>query len=254
MGEIVLKVLYVGDGEWVSKTVIKTLGFYAMGTFIDESEFLRKALTSNPEIQVVHMHSHEALESFPRTLNDLQEYDVVILSDVVSDALALYPDLLKVPMGPNRLELIKEFVLNGGGLLMIGGWASFSGYMAQAKYYDTPVEEVLPVEILRYDDRVEVSQGFMFEVLEPNHPIMNGIPWEEADFLLLGYNKVKLKEGAKLLAKYKNDPIIAVWEIRKGRSMVFTSDCAPHWAGSFINWKYYSKFWIQSVVWLAKKM
>ncbi len=249
-----INVLYVGDGEWVSRMVTKVLGFYTMGTFVDESMYLKKALSKDPNIKVTHMHSHVALERFPKTMDELSNYQVIILSDVVSDALALYPDLLKVPMGPNRLELIKEFVLNGGGLLMIGGWASFSGYMAQAKYYGTPIEEVLPVQILRYDDRVEVPQGFTFEVVDKNHPIMRGIPWEKANFLLLGYNKVILKKGAKLLAKYKNDPIIAVWEIGRGRSMVFTSDCAPHWAGSFIKWEYYPKFWIQAVKWLAKEL
>jgi len=181
------------------------------------------------------MHSHEAIKSFPRTLEELREYSVIILSDVISDALALYPDLLKVPVGSNRLELIKEFVYDGGGLLMIGSWASFSGYIAQAKYYDTPVEEVLPVEVLRYDDKVEVSQRFKFKVIEPNHPVMSNIPWEEADFLLLGYNKVKLKRRAKLLAEYNGDPIIAIQDVGGERSIVFTSDCAPHWAGSFIN-------------------
>jgi len=49
-----IRVLYVGDGEWVSKTVIKTLCFYAMGTFVDESEFLRKALSEDPEIKVAY--------------------------------------------------------------------------------------------------------------------------------------------------------------------------------------------------------
>ena len=247
-----INVLYVGDGEWVSKVVFKVLGFYTIGQFVDESIYLKRALSKDPQINVTHMHSDVAFEKFPKSLDELKKYHVIILSDVVSDALVLYPNLLEVPMGPNRLKLIKAFVKQGGGLLMIGGWASFAGYMAQAKYYDTPIEEVLPVRILKYDDRVEVPEGFRFEVVDKEHPIMKGIPWEEADFLLLGYNKVILKENAKLLAKYNNDPIIAVWEYGKGRTMVFTSDCAPHWAGSFINWKYYSRFWIQAVKWLAK--
>ena len=35
---------------------------------------------------------------------------------------------------PNALALIKEYVSNGGGLLMIGGYLSFTGIEAKANY------------------------------------------------------------------------------------------------------------------------
>ena len=43
---------------------------------------------------------------------------------------------------------------------MVGGYYSFQGINGGARYHGTPVEEVLPVEILPYDDRVEVPEGF----------------------------------------------------------------------------------------------
>ncbi len=43
---------------------------------------------------------------------------------------------------------------------MIGGWSSFSGRYGTAAYYDTPVEEALPVNCLKgADDRVETPEG-----------------------------------------------------------------------------------------------
>ncbi|RLE52652.1 MAG: cytoplasmic protein [Candidatus Methanomethylicota archaeon] len=220
-----------------------------------EEQYLINALTSDSSINVTHMTSHEARAHFPKTSEELSsKFDVVILTDVTSDSIILYSDLYSVPMGPNRLKAIEQFVKSGGGLLLIGGWASFGCYMGQARYHGTPVEDALPVLIKDRDDRVEVPEGFRFKVVKESHPIMKGIPWSNADFLLLGYNKLKLKSKAELLAEYNGDPIIAVWKYGSGRSMIFASDCAPRWVGSFIKWSYYSKFWIQAVKWLAKLM
>lgn len=37
---------------------------------------------------------------------------------------------------------------------MIGGYLTFNGVGAQGKWWATPVQDVLPVEILPYDDRM----------------------------------------------------------------------------------------------------
>ncbi|WP_262199294.1 glutamine amidotransferase, partial [Escherichia coli] len=60
---------------------------------------------------------------------------------------------------PNALESIKEYVKNGGGLLMIGGYLSFMGIEAKANYKNTVLAEVLPVIMLDGDDRVEKPEG-----------------------------------------------------------------------------------------------
>ncbi len=64
-----------------------------------------------------------------------------------------------------------------------------------------------------------------------------------------------LKEGAELLLEYQGDPILALWSYGKGRTMAFTTDCAPHWGTfEFTGWEYYSKFWAQAVRWLAGEL
>ena len=40
----------------------------------------------------------------------------------------------------------------------------------------TPVEEVLPVTCLPIDDRLEIPEGFRAELVEPDHPILAGLP------------------------------------------------------------------------------
>lgn len=179
---------------------------------------------------------------------------MVILSDVGSDTLLFYLDRTKAPMGPNKLKLIRSFVQQGGGLAMIGGWSSFGGHGGNARYHDTPIEEILPVLIKDGDERVEVPEGCTPEDVQTNHPIMKGLDWKGGNIILTGYNKMVAKEGTETLASSGSDPLIVVWELGKGRSMAFATDCAPHWAGTFIRWGDYSRFWIRVVRWLAKRL
>jgi uncharacterized membrane protein len=210
-------------------------------------------------IEVIHMTNEQAISDFPRTVEGLAEYDVVILSDCECEVLALYP--FWIPGTPlprtNRLKAIREYTNNGGGLLMIGGWSSFSGRFGHGGYYNTPVEEALPVTCLKgHDDRVEAPEGAHVNIKNPHHAIVKGIPWEESP-VFAGFNRIVPKEGAEVLATIGDgkdeNPLIVVGKFGKGRAMAFASDCSPHWAEYFQPWKYYGQFWRQAMLWLAAK-
>ncbi|EEG72060.1 hypothetical protein CLOHYLEM_07876, partial [[Clostridium] hylemonae DSM 15053] len=48
------------------------------------------------------------------------------------------------------------------------------------------------------------------------------------------------------------DPFIAFGSYGKGRSAVFTADCAPHWAPpEFCEWESYDQIWQGIVGWLT---
>ncbi len=65
----------------------------------------------------------------------------MILSDLGANTLLLHPDVwFKGEPVPNRLRLLREWVAGGGGLMMIGGYYSFQGINAGARYHRTPVE------------------------------------------------------------------------------------------------------------------
>ena len=85
-----------------------------------------------------------------------------------------------------------------------------------------------------------------------SHPITQGLDWD-GDYLLLGYNRVRSKSEAVVLADYAGDPQIVVADIGAGRSMAFASDVAPHWGGSFVHWPDYATFWTRAVRWLARQ-
>ena len=110
-------------------------------------------------------------------MEEIEKYDVVILSDIGSDTLLLHPDtFLHSKPTPDRLKLIKEYVQNGRGFLMIGGYLSFQGYGGLAHYHFSPVEDILPVEMYECDDRIELPSGFNPEVVK-EHEIISSFPY-----------------------------------------------------------------------------
>ena len=101
----------------------------------------------------------------PATLEALSAYDVILLSDIGANTLLLHPDTwLNGKSTPNRLKLLKQWVEQGGALGMCGGYLSFAGINAAAKYYRTAIEDILPANIHTFDDRVEAPEGAVAQV------------------------------------------------------------------------------------------
>ena len=247
-----IKVLLVGETWLVCKFHVKGFDIVPLGGYEDFSVYFKDALKKYPDVEIVHMPNHIALNLFPKTVEELQNYDILILSDVGRNTLTFYPEMFEVPMGPDKLNLIKEFVKTGGGLVMCGGWMSFQGFRGIANYHGSAIEEVLPVEISEHDDRIEVSEGIKPKIIKEDHPILKGIP-EDSWPLFLGYNKLKAKNKATLIAKCGDDAFIAVGEYERGRTMAFASDLSLHWGTAFVKWEYYPVFWYQVTKWLNRR-
>jgi len=249
-----INVLLAGETYASYNIHIKGLEVLHFGGYQDTAVFFKNAMKKYSDINLVHMPDHMISTDFPKTLEEIKKFDVIIISDIGKYTLLFYPweKWFGVPMGPDRLELIKEFVAEGGGFIMCGGWVSFQGWGEMARYHGTPIEEVLPVFISDRDDRVEKTEGITPEIIKPEHPIVEGIPPDSFP-MFSGYNKLKIKEDATLIAKCAEDPFIAVHSYGNGRTMAFASDIAPHWGAEFIKWEYYSPFWYQSVKWIAKR-
>ena len=153
-------VLLAGESWVTTGTHIKGFDQFSTVTFHLGAEPLVEALKGSL-FDLKYMPSHEAQRDFPQTPEALAAFDAVILSDIGANTLLLHPDTwIASKRTPNRLRSLKAYVENGGGLLMVGGYYSFQGINGGARYHGTPIEEVLPVEILPYDDRVEVPEGF----------------------------------------------------------------------------------------------
>ena len=169
------KVLLAGESWTSAATHIKGFDQFASISFHLGAEPLLAALAGS-KFELTYMKAHEAATDFPLTLDALDAYSVVILSDLGSNTLLLHPDVwFRGETVPNRLKLLREWVGRGGALMMIGGYYSFQGINGGARYHKTAVEEVLPVDCLAFDDRVEVPEGFRPVLVKPEHEILAGL-------------------------------------------------------------------------------
>ena len=243
-----LRVLIAGE-SWET-TSIHQKGFDIFTTtFYEEGVGPLKSALEASGYEVTHMPSHIAATKFPTELAELQRYDVVMLSDIGANTLLLHPDtFVKSKRMNNRLKLLREYTANGGGLVMVGGYLTFQGIDAKARYAKTAVEEVLPVTMLERDDRVEVPEGVEAKVQMADHPIVAGLADEWP--ALLGYNQIIAKPAADVVATVGDDPLLVAWTYQQGRAVAFASDCGPHWAPpEFLAWDGYGRLWSQLVGW-----
>ncbi|MDD2201493.1 MAG: glutamine amidotransferase [Firmicutes bacterium] len=245
-----LRVLLAGE-SWITWSLhVKGANIFTGASYGEGSSPLKKAFEDN-DIEFIHIPGHLVTTEFPFTPEELADYDVVMISDIGSDSFLLHPDtFVHSKTTPNRLKSIEEYVRAGGGFCMIGGYMSFAGIEGRARYGETPIEDILPVSIRGWDDRVEAPEGVVPEPVSTEHPILKGIhgQWPH----LLGYNRVVPKDSGKVLAKCGNDPLLVIGEYGKGRTAAFATDCSPHWATpEFVAWDAYPKLWTQLAAWLA---
>jgi uncharacterized membrane protein len=247
-----LSILLAGETNATASLILKGFRAYALSGYEEDQAPLENALVSEGH-RVTFLRNHEATIKFPSSLEALDEYDVVILSDIGADTLLLHPDTFqRSQITPTRLGLLADFVRGGGGLLMVGGYMSFGGLDGMAHYANTLLADVLPVVISPFDDRVEAPEGISPIATDTDHPVMANMPREFPPFL--GYNRFAAKPGAQVLMKIRSDPFLVIMGVEKGRSAAFASDCAPHWAmPRYLGAQFYAPFWSGLIRWLAHK-
>ncbi len=215
MGE---SVLYLGD------TALKGAGAYLAGVMsFYEIDF--KYLASN--------------EKFSESLLN-KNWAAVIISDYPANNFS-----------GGQLESLAQRVREGMGLLMIGGWESFTG--ANREYTDTALKDILPVVMAREDDRVNCFGPCLIEKTN-NHPIVNSLPFDKAVPGIGGFNRVTAKSDAAVILcarmfkacrqsetfgfvpASEAQPLLVIGSYGKGRVMAFATDVAPHWVGGLVDW------------------
>lgn len=245
------KVLFAGESWMTYTTHVKGFDSFYTSSYASGESFLKKAL-ENGGYEVDYMPNHECAEGFPFELEKIKEYDCVILSDIGANTLLLpIQTFTKSIKMPNRCNLLRDYVLEGGSLLMIGGYLTFAGIDGKGKWHDTAVQEVLPVEVLTVDDRMEHCEGIAPVTTNAEHEIFADVDptWPE----VLGYNKTIAKPEADVIATVGGNPFIATGSYGSGKSAVFTTDCSPHWAPpEFCEWQSYDKLWQNIVACLTK--
>ncbi len=218
-------------------------------------------------------------KGYPRTVEELSRYDVIICSDIPRMAFTNDQIRWTVDLVANR----------GAGFVMVGGNTSFgSGYWDR-----TPWEKLIP---LTMDN---ANRGFRYDTFPvfwtpegKRHPMLAGLPLQSGETLdgilnnhpvFLGSNLIRRAKPAATVVMRMDDadgaPVIAVQPFGKGRTMAFTSDVTFLWgtlhnrawgppetavemipqhydnkptSPTPVNNAYYRRFWQRAVHWLAE--
>jgi uncharacterized membrane protein len=248
-----LRVLVVGE-SWIKHTV-HLKGFDQFHTTeYEEGAGVFLGAMAESGFDVTYIRAHEVSLRFPKSRKEIAAFDVVVLSDVGSNTFLLCTETFsRSEKTSNRLVELAEYVKGGGGLVMVGGYMSFSGIDGRARYGMSPLGEILPVTTLDHDDRVEIPEGIVPTVEAANHAILGGAPREWP--FLLGYNRVAAKPGSTVIAQCNGDPLLVVGNAGAGRAVAFTSDLAPHWAPpEFLAWPHYRQLWASIMSWAGKRL
>lgn len=171
---------------------------------------------------------------------EFNNYDLIILSDYPRDQIK-----------DKRLEEICEVVKQGTSFLMIGGWESFTGL--NIEYKNSPLEDILPVQLLDTDDRRNYDQGIAVIATDVNHPVCSGLDFDRPA-VIGGYNEFEPKEnaicvlcGRKIKISISDEvistavdhdkiPLLITDRAGKGNVAALAFDLAPHWVGGFVDW------------------
>jgi uncharacterized membrane protein len=242
-------VLIAGETWMTHKVEVKGFSSYSTGAYSVGLTELEQGLRGHGH-EVTHISNHEAVDAFPWTLEDFAPFDVVVLSDISADTIQLHPRCLEQgERMPDRLRVLAEHVEHGHGLLMVGGYMSFSGFEGKGRYQATPLAATLPVDMLGCDDRVERPDGVTPVVRAP-HEVLHGLAEEWPYFL--GYNRLAAKADADVVMIVDDDPFLVLGRAGQGRTAAFASDCSPHWGSpAFLSWPDYAPFWSRLVTWLG---
>lgn len=246
------RILVAGESWQTVSTHTKGFDSFVTADYAEGVGEFRAALEKAGH-EVIFQPSHVAAESFPDSVLALREFGAVVLSDIGSNTLLLHPSTFrKAEARPNRLEVIRSWVADGGALAMIGGYLSFQGIEGKANYRSTPLAEVLPVSLEPGDDREEAPQGAIACVIDAEHPVTAGIETEWP--ALLGFQRLEAKENSKILATINGWPLLVVGNYGRGRVLAFASDIGPHWVPpTFTEWSGYSQLWGQAATWLVNE-
>ena len=252
------RIYYVGDWAVMTGPVFAETPFFHAPKGLDIFNYgtwLKEALESDGRHEVRSVPSWEFYNNlgpggYEKVLAD---YDVFIFSDVDAKLFQLAPNFFdrskfgRKPLTfPDRLRLTAEAVRAGKGLMLLGGWYSFSGEMGKGGWGRTILKDLLPVRCLDFEDLVESTEGYSPAPTAAGRRFFKGLALDTMP-PLLGYNKTRpIKDGTVLLnVRETGDPLLALRSIGKGRVLAYTSDPAPHWGLNFVYWDGYPEFWLR---------
>ncbi len=245
-------------------------------------KFIKRALQDDPNIILTDRYttgedsfggtqgsSGQDFKFYPDSKDILFDFDAIIFGNISASKFTR-----------SQLENTVEFVrTRGGGFLMLGGTFSIGSSKATDSYLNTPIAELLPVELelgalppsvpSLPPSQMPRAEGFKLQLTTEGKtdPLMeladnaaeNLQRWSKMSELF-GYSKVKrAKAGATVLAEHPSDQnefgkriLIATHNFNAGRVIVFTpNNSAPWQLGMPSEDDSNERFWRQAAKWLT---
>ena len=121
---------------------------------------------------------------------------------------------------------------------------------AKGRAYFCPDAEKVP-HIFDTDTRIVAKVGITEEPFFPQvihaNDVLQGLDMTQAP-TLLGYVETQAKpESQVVLASKTGEPILALGHYGGGTTAAFLSDIHDRWAGPWLNWPGFGRFWVQLV-------
>lgn len=142
----------------------------------------------------------------------------------------------------NTLQAAERAIVSqvddGTGLLMVGGWGSFSGPFG--KWRGSAIERILPVNCLAKDDRMNFPGGAWI-IKRKAHLMFRAVNFKNPP-VICGLNQVRPKRGARVIltarriVDRREFPLLVIDSDPTRRIAAFTTDFAPHWCGGLVDW------------------
>lgn len=251
-------VLLAGETFMVTSTVAKGYDVSSSAMLVNGAGRFISAL-SNAGLSVKQLGGEQCEAEFPRTIAGLNAFSAVVLSDVGALSILQTPEARQGLPGVNRLEVLRQWVHSGGGLMMAGGYSSFQGMDGMARFHGTPLEHCLPVECLPHSDGLEAPEGLSAVVLDSDHPIVANVPVPWPPVLGMNRTIARTWDNTQLLAiaKYygSEHPLLAIRDFGSGRALAWTTDIGSHWLSRpFLNCDGYDALMVNMVRWIARDL
>ncbi len=231
-----------------------------------EYRYLRNALSRDPGVDVSCLLFHPGLskvgggnrdyiQTFPETLKDLSQYDVVFLGDVGMEEDQLTEEQCRLLKG-----LVEQ---QASGLVFMPGWQG-----NEMSLVDTPLDDLLPVVF----DRAQVNG---WGSRQPNHFALTELGrrslltkladtqddnmevWENLPGFQWYAPVIRAKAGTDVLAvhqeasnEYGRIPLLVTRTFGRGKVLFMGTDGAWRWRRG-VEDKYHYRFWGQVVRWMA---
>lgn len=144
-----------------------------------------------------------AVETFPGTYNELFQYDLIVLSDVNAAAL-----------GDIAIEMLCDYVHEGGSLLVVGGpYAYGNGEFDGSRFL-----QVLPVHLSGPFDLKWAGKGMSWplERKQADHPLLAGISFTQNP-RVFWHHFLTPKQDARVVLTAGKQPACVVGRYGKGK-------------------------------------